>query len=166
VTGAVKDASERGFSVRSGTYILVVEGTNWTPIRQGDIGEFSAMAWLAKQGATVFVPVGHSPNCDLIADFGDRVERVQVKTSISWHKERFIVALCTRGGNRSWNGVVKRLDSTRCDTLFAHVGDGRRWYIPAAALGGGSGILLGGPKYAKYEIEPGERLPQRLPSLD
>jgi hypothetical protein len=114
----------------------------------------------------VFVPVGHTPNCDPIAEFDNRVERVQVKSSIAWHKQRFIVALCTRGGNRSWNGVVKRLDATRCDSLFVHVGDGRRWHIPAAALGGGSGILFGGSKYAEYEIESGDPLPPRLPSLD
>jgi hypothetical protein len=143
-----------------------VDEERWSPGRQGDIGEVSAMSWLAKHGATVFVPIGRSPNCDLIADFGNRVERVQVKTSIAWHNQRYVVALCTRGGNRSWNGVIKRLDSTRCDTLFVHVGDGRRWYIPAAALGGGSGIVLGGPKYGEYEIEPGEPLPQRLPPLD
>jgi PD-(D/E)XK endonuclease len=154
------------FSVRAGTYVLSMGTGRWTPIRQGDIGEMSAMSWLAGQGATVFIPVGHSPNCDLIAEFEDRVERVQVKTSISWHKQRYVVALCTRRGNRSWNGVVKRLDAPRCDKLFVHVGDGRRWYIPAAALGGGSGIVLGGPKYAEHEIEPGEPLPQRLPSLD
>jgi PD-(D/E)XK endonuclease len=138
----------------------------WNPRRQGDIGELSAINWLAGAGAVVSVPMFHSPDYDLVADFGDRPLRVQVKTSISWHKERFIVALCTRGGNRSWNGVVKRLDATRCDHLFVHVGDGRRWFIPAAALGGGSGIVLGGPKYAEYEVEPGEPLPPRLATLD
>ena len=117
-------------------------------------------------GALVSLPMFHSPDYDLAADFGERPVRVQVKTSISWHKKRFIVALCTRGGNQSWNGVVKRLDATRCDHLFVHVGDGRRWFNPASALGGGSGIVLGGPKYAEYEVEPGEPLPPRLPTLD
>ena len=50
------------------------------------------------------------------------------------------------GGNQSWNRVVKKLDATRCDYVFVHVGDGRRWFIPAAALGGGSGIRVGGPE--------------------
>jgi len=76
-----------------------------------------------------------SPDYDLIAEFDGRLERVQVKTSVAWHKHRFVVAICTRGGNQSWNGVIKRLDATRCDRLFVHVGDGRRWYIPANALG-------------------------------
>jgi hypothetical protein len=137
----------------------------WNPRRQGDIGELSAINWLTGAGALVCMPMFHSPDYDLIADFGERPLRVQVKTSTSWHKKRFIVALCTRGGNQSWNGVVKRLDSTRCDQLFVHVGDGRRWFIPASVLGGGSSIVLGGPKYAEYEVEPAEPLPQRLPTL-
>jgi hypothetical protein len=91
---------------------------------------------------------------------------VQVKTSVAWHKHRFVVSLCTRGGNQSWNRVIKRLDATRCDSLFVHVGDGRRWYMPVAALGGGSGIVLGGPKYAEYEIDLGQPLPAWVASLD
>jgi PD-(D/E)XK endonuclease len=135
----------------------------WTPRWQGDIGELSAISWLAGAGAVVSLPMFHSPDYDLIADFGERPLRIQVKTSISWHRKRFIVALCTRGGNRSWNGVVKRLDATRCDHLFVHVGDGRRWFIPSYALGGGSAIAVGGPKYAAFEVASGEPLPARLP---
>jgi hypothetical protein len=62
---------------------------------------------------------------------------------------RWEVMLCTRGGNRSCNGPVKRFSTTRCDSLFVLVADGRRWFMPAAAVGGGSLIVLGGPKYAE-----------------
>ena len=133
----------------------------WTPRRQSDAGELSAINWLFSAGARVYVPLFSDPDCDLIADFGNRVHRVQVKTSTCWRNDRFVVALCTRGGNQSWNGIVKRLDATRCDRLFVHVGDGRRWYIPAAVLGGGSGIVLGGPKYAQFEVEAGAPLQAR-----
>jgi hypothetical protein len=133
----------------------------WTPRRQGDLGEISAMQWLVGAGAIVWVPVVSAPDCDLIAEFGDRLVRVQVKTSTCWRNNRWQVTLATRGGNRSWSGLVKRLDATRCDCLFVHVGDGRRWYIPASALGAGSGLVLDGPKYAHYEVEPGEPLPAR-----
>ena len=133
----------------------------WRPRRQGDAGELSAIQWLIWAGASVYLPFGHSPDVDLVADLDGRLLRVQVKTSTCWCRERFVVALCTRGGNQSWNGVVKRLDASRCDYLFVHVGDGRRWFIPATALGGGSGVLLGGPKYARFEVEPGEPLPSK-----
>jgi PD-(D/E)XK nuclease superfamily protein len=121
------------------------------------------MNWLSYAGALVCKPLLESPDYDLLADFGDRIVRVQVKTSTCWRLNRWEVTLATRGGNQSWSGLVKRLDAARCDALFVHVGDGRRWYIPAADLGGGSGILLGGPKYATYEVEPSEPLQARPP---
>jgi len=120
------------------------------------------MLWLGAQGAGVFIPVFHSRDFDLIADFGGGLVRVQVKTSTCFRKKRWVVAVCTRGGNRSWSGVVKRLDSSCYDYLFVLAGDGRRWFIPSFAAGGGCGILLGGPRYAQFEIERGDPLPGGL----
>jgi len=122
---------------------------------QGDIGELSAMEWLAYKGAHVAVPVGHSPHWDVLAELDGRSVRVQVKTSKCFVKNRWDITLCTRGGNQSWNGLSKVLDTTRFDYLFVLVGDGRRWFIPSRALGGVSGLRLGGPKYAEFEVEPG-----------
>ena len=126
----------------------------------------SAILWLASQGLPVFLPVGHSPHYDLITDLGDGLVRVQVKTSTQNLKDRWDVSVCNRGGNRSWNGLVKRLDASHYDRLFVLVGDGRRWFIPAAEVGGGSHIRLGGPKYAEFEIERGQPLQKARPSLD
>jgi hypothetical protein len=136
----------------------------WTPRRQGDLGELSAINWLTEAGAQVLVPLFSHPDYDVIADFGrDGLVRVQVKTSSQWQRSRFIASLCTRGGNQSWNRIVKRMDPSRCDRVFIHVADGRRWYIPSAELGGGTSICLGGPKYAEFEVESGSRLPARGP---
>jgi hypothetical protein len=123
------------------------------PRLQGDLGERSAMLWLGAQGAGVFIPAFHSPDFDLLTDLGGVVSRVLVKTSTFFRKNRWEVAVCTCGGNQSWNGLVKRLDPSRYDHLFVLVGDGRRWFIPAAEVGGGRRISLGGPLYADFEIE-------------
>jgi hypothetical protein len=129
------------------------------PRRQGDIGELSAMYWLTSIGAAVAVPLLHSPDWDLIAEIDGRLLRVEVKTSTCWYRGRWSVAICTRGGNQSWSGVVKRLDASRCDYLFVLTGDGRRWFIPSHAVMGGTNILLGGPKYAEYEVAGGDPIP-------
>ena len=131
-----------------------------TPREQGDIGELSAMYWLASKGAHVAVPVGCSPYWDLIAELDGRAVRIQVKTSRCFVRKRWDVTLCTRGGNQSWNGIVKRLDASRYDFLFVLVADGRRWFIPSERVEGGSGLRLGGPKYAEFEIERGDPIPQ------
>ena len=127
--------------------------TRISPRRQGDIGELSALGWLIHQGASVYLPYGHSPDVDLVADFGDHLTRVQVKTSTVFEKRRWHVSLATRGGNRSWSGLVKYFGADRCDHLFVLVADGRRWFIPAADVGATSALALGGPKYAAYEVE-------------
>jgi hypothetical protein len=106
--------------------------------------------------------VGHSPDCDLVTRIDGRLLGVQVKTSTVFRNGRFEVTLCTRGGNRSWSGRVKRFSSDRCDWLFVLVADGRRWFIPAEAVEGGAAIALGGPKYAAYEVERGRPLTEAI----
>ena len=128
------------------------------PREQGDLGESSAAAWLLEQGHGVAVPFGHSPDWDLIAEIEGVLYRVQVKTCTVHRSERWEVTLCTRGGNRSWNGLVKYFSAARCDFLFVLVGDGRRWFIPAAAVEARSGMCLGGPKYAEYEVDRGRAI--------
>ena len=126
------------------------------PRQQGDLGEYSAIEWLASRGYPVFVPIGHSPDVDLVALMDRRAVRVQVKTCRRRVPvNRWDVMLCTRGGNQSWNGLSKRFSSDRCDYLFVLVGDGRRWFIPADVVGGGAGIALGGLNYAGYEVDRG-----------
>jgi PD-(D/E)XK endonuclease len=128
---------------------------------QGDIGELSAMEWLVSKGASVAIPVGHSPHWDVIAELDGRLLRVQVKTSTCFVKGRWDVTLCTRGGNQSWNGLSKHLDRSRFDNLFVLVGDGRRWFIPAESLNALAGLRLGGPKYAEFEVERGRPIRDR-----
>ena len=127
--------------------------------QQGDLGEASAIKWLTAVGATVFIPVGHSPDVDIVACAHRRLLRIQVKTSIQRlitpsGAERRAVSLATRGGNQSWDGAAKKIDSTCFDYLFVLTGDGRRWFIPATELDACTAIALGGPKYSEFEIEP------------
>jgi Holliday junction resolvase-like predicted endonuclease len=129
-----------------------------SPRKQGDLGELSAIDWLSAQGYALYLPLGHSPDVDLIALDAGRTLRVQVKTSTVYSNDRWHVMICTRGGNQSWNGLVKHFSAERCDRLFVLVADGRRWFIPSEQVCAGSGLTLGGPKYAAFEIEPGRPL--------
>jgi Holliday junction resolvase-like predicted endonuclease len=131
--------------------------------QQGDLGEASAIEWLASVGATVFIPFGHSPDVDLVACAYGRLVRIQVKTSTQRLRTpgghaRHAVTLATNGGNQSWSGTTKKADPTRFDYLFVVVGDGRRWFIPSTALEASSSITLGGRKYSEFEIEPGRSI--------
>ena len=127
---------------------------------QGDIGELSAMEWLASKNAAVWVPFTHSAHVDLMAEFDMQLVRVQVKTSTfrtmkKSGTERWHIAIATSGGNRSWTGTTKKFDPARVDYLFILVGDGRRWFIPSQYVEGARSLALGGSKYSEFEIEPG-----------
>ena len=113
------------------------------------------MEWLGRKGYNVWVPLFHSRDIDLIATEGAEVLRIQVKTSTSLVREGvYAVKVCTRGGNQSWDRVVKRLDTSLIDFLFVLVADGRRWFIPAPAITASTCIVVGCTKYADYEVEP------------
>jgi PD-(D/E)XK endonuclease len=128
------------------------------PRRQGDLGELSAIDWLGARGYPIWLPLGHSPDVDLVTRIDGRLAGVQVKTSTVFRNRRWDVTVCTRGGNRSWSGLVKHFSSERCDWLFVLVADGRRWFIPAVVVEVTSRLWLGGPKYAAYEVDPGRPL--------
>ena len=126
--------------------------------QQGDLGEASALEWFTRAGATVCLPVGRSPDYDLVVDLGKGPLRIQVKTSVSRTAtpnghERYEVQLATLGGNRSWSGLVKVFDVTRADFVFILVGNGRRWLIPTCEIDASTAIHVGGPKYSEYEID-------------
>lgn len=137
---------------------------------QGDLGEASARCWYAFAGHDIYLPTGHSPDADFIADSGDHLIRVQVKTcGYIGPRGRWEVSICTRGGNQSWSGVTKHFSAERCDELFVVTMDGRRWRIAAAAVEATAHLNLGGRKYAEYEVDPGPplgalRAPSSLPS--
>lgn len=116
------------------------------------------MEWLASKGALMWVPLGHSPDVDLMAEIDGRIGRVQVKTSTQGAEthRRWRVMIATNGGNQSWSKTTKTFDPTRVDFLFVLVGDGRRWFIPAASIEAQRQVALGGSKYSEFEIERGQ----------
>ncbi len=102
------------------------------------------------------VPLGHSPDYDLIADLDGELRRVQVKTTRRRTPHgRWQVMLETKGGNQSWSGTTRRFDAGRYDWLFVLVADGRCWLIPANQIEATTSVCLGGTKYAEHEVEPG-----------
>ena len=145
--------------VTSGGLAWGIQLRQTNPRRQGDLGEAAGIHWLTAAGAGVSIPLFHSPDYDLLADFQGRILKVQVKTSTHRRNGRYRVELATSGGNQSWNRLVKRFDPSRCDFLFVLVDDGRRWFIPANEIEATRGISLGGPGYAGFEVTDNMTVP-------
>jgi len=70
--------------------------------QKGDLGELYAAHWFARNHYRVWIPFGHSPHADLIAEQNGTLLKVQVKTSTVFRKGRWEITLSTKGGNRSW----------------------------------------------------------------
>jgi hypothetical protein len=72
------------------------------PRKQGDIGVGAAIAWFMANGYCVLMPLSESQPYDLVVDDGERLQRVQVKTTTAKSPYgRYVVSLQTAGGNQS-----------------------------------------------------------------
>ena len=127
------------------------------------------MLWLGERGRGVFLPLVHSPDYDLIADWGDGspLTRVQVKTSTLFATGRWEVSVCYawRQSELERPGQALGPDPVR-PAVRARRRRPALVHSRRRSRGRKRRITLGGPKYAEYEIEPGEPLPAWVASLD
>lgn len=117
--------------------------------QQGDIGVAAAIYYYTKSGAVVSIPNTDNARYDLVVDFDGKLTRVQVKTTGYKEKNSYIVQLRTAGGNRSWGGTVKKLDSSEFDELLVYTMEGSVYTFPAEFVHDRSTITLS-DKYASY----------------
>jgi hypothetical protein len=67
-------------------------------------------------------------------------------------KGRFIVQLCTRGGNQSFH-TTKYFDPTVVDLLYVRTDAGERYLIPTNAITARTSLTLG-RRYEPFQVEP------------
>jgi hypothetical protein len=123
------------------------------PREQGLLGLTDAIGWFGRQGWSVSLPLIDSQPYDLIADDGTALHRVQVKTTTRRSPGgRYIVQVCTRGGNRSFH-TTKHFDARSCDLLYVLSDDGARYLIPSAEVGVRSALTLG-DRVQRFRLAP------------
>lgn len=118
---------------------------------QGDIGVAQAIYYYTLQGYKVSIPNTDSTRYDLIVDKGNKLYRVQCKTTYTNSRAGNPQAMLrTMGGNRSWNGEVKRISADETDLVWicAHGTEG--YEFPVDMLAGRSSITLG-EQYISYK---------------
>lgn len=118
------------------------------PRKQGEIGLGAAIAWFLGQGYGVAIPLCDNQAWDLVVDSeAEGLQKVQVKTTTCRGPYgKFVVRLCTAGGNQSFN-TMKPWDPTATDLLFVLTDDGDIYVIPSADVTTRTTINL----CAKYE---------------
>lgn len=110
---------------------------------QGDIGLSSAIKTFSMLGATISVPLTDSQDYDLIVDIDGKINRVQVKTTSFKQNNNYSVHLTVQGGNRSWNGVRKKLKEDAVELLYVLTSDGKEYIFPWKEVCSKSSISLG-----------------------
>jgi hypothetical protein len=114
------------------------------PREQGLIGLTDAIAYFGGIGWSVSMPLIDSQPYDLVVDDGHRLLRVQVKTTTRRSSGgRYLVQLCTRGGNQSFH-TTKYFDPDASDLLYVLTDDRTRYVIPTSAIRARSVLTLNG----------------------
>lgn len=119
--------------------------------KQGDAGLGAAIAFFAKRGDCINIPLTDSQEYDLIVDCGGTLRKIHVKTtnSLSPHGI-YQVELRTTGGNKS-RQIRALLDKTKIDFLFVLAGDGSEYLIPANMIESNGSLNLG-KKYEAFKV--------------
>lgn len=115
---------------------------------QGEVGLADAIAWFARKGWTVSIPLVDNQGYDLVVDDGGGLHRVQVKTSTCRTPSGgWAVELRTNGGNRS-RSTSTPFDARSCDLLYVLTDDGR-WLIPTGRITARTSLVVG-EKWADF----------------
>jgi hypothetical protein len=113
------------------------------PREQGLLGLTDAIRWFGAAGWSISLPLIDSQPYDLVVDDGVGLHRVQVKTTTRRSRSgRFLVQVCTRGGNRSFQ-TTKSFDPGSCDLLYVLTDARDRYLIPTDQVGARHTLTLG-----------------------
>ena len=121
------------------------------PREQGEIGLSIAISWFGRSGYAVLVPLCDNQPYDLIVDDGERLARVEVKTTTRRTRGGvFYVDLRTTGGNRSVY-TSRLFDPAKADLLFVVTDAGDANLLPTTALTTTSNLTLG-PRVQSFRV--------------
>jgi hypothetical protein len=110
--------------------------------KQGDIGLGSAVQFFTSQGLTVSIPLTDSQEYDLIVDSLDGLDRVQVKHTKYKRNGKYQISLTVKGGNKSSKGFIKKLDSSKVDSIFIVTSDNKRYWLPISLINNRQSLSL------------------------
>lgn len=118
---------------------------------QGNVGIGQAIAYFTAKGYIISIPINDSQNYDLIIDDGNKLNKVQVKTTrYLVSSSSYQVELRTRthyhGKFYSEKGLGKDID-----LVFILCENGDRYLIPRKEIKAETAITVGN-KYKKYLI--------------
>lgn len=85
--------------------------------RYGNIGEAVAIGSFVKKGIPVYLPFGDNERADLIAEFGGKLNKIQVKTSVKTDNGTVSFSVVSSTKHRK-NGCKHKYTKDEVDYFF------------------------------------------------
>lgn len=160
MTRVPRDQRDSGFfrhfyvvtTQNGGFLVFVINLKQKNSRRQGDVGTAMAVSYFALRGYTVSIPLSDSQPYDLLVDDGEKILRVQCKTTakkispLSWRVE-----LRTISNTRGRELTIRKFSRLSCDILFVVTGDGDCYSFPAEKFDG-KGLLTLNHKMDPWKV--------------
>ena len=99
--------------------------------RIGNIGEAKVLAKFVEMGIPVYIPFGDDEKADLIAEFNDKLNKIQVKTSIKSKNGCSIFDLTSSTAHRT-NGGRRKYSNSEIDYFALYSLDRDKIYLMKA----------------------------------
>ena len=113
--GHLAQSVEQEFTISFGGLLLL----NMDTKRCGNIGEAVAISNFVKYGIPVYLPFGDNERADLIAEFGGKLNKIQVKTSVYASDGKMVFDLTSSTVHRK-NGVRHKYNNKEIDYFFCY----------------------------------------------
>lgn len=118
-------------------------------LRTAAIGE--AVAWFLQRGYVPSIPV-EPTRYDLVVESDDGLKRVQVKSTTSTERDRWLVRIARKGYEAGGQRGRRVYDEDDIDLLFIVTSSGDKYLVPIGITGGAASLTLDS-KYAAYKVE-------------
>lgn len=119
-------------------------------VAQGSVGLAVAIAELAKKGFKISIPLVDAQEYDLIVDDGNKLLKVQVKTTGYKRRDRYEVQLKRVHHNKTGN-QLRPFDASLVDVLVVLCSDNSIYIIPSTEINAKNSLALV-EKYDKWKI--------------
>lgn len=121
-----------------------------TTVTQGSIGLSSAIYKLTELGYRVSIPLIDNQEYDLIVDNGDRLLKVEVKSTSVRCSTGWTVQIKKVRSNKSSNNISP-FDGSVIDLLFIYTMEGDSYLIPSSKIDTRNQLTVPG-KYLEYRL--------------
>ncbi len=132
--------------------ITYPSGKQNNTVGRGTIGLAKAISFFCSKHYIVSLPVSDNQPYDLIVDDGNKVSKVEIKTSTAVSKKGDNVVTLKKCRHNKTRNKITPISAKDCDLIFVYTSAGETYLFPSDVLDNMHGITLS-KKYTQYRAE-------------